>query len=262
MAEEIMTQIQHEGQKPFEQDTENDNSADSSTETNETDQTGSSDQDNKQTDKKDGGTDKDNFDNHPRWKEREDDWTERFNSQEVRHTEELEKLRTEFTGKFDGLKTSAPQEIPSWFGGDEDAWNDFSNWNNQALAKAKEEARTEALSEINSKSEAEENAIKVATDYFTEQVTVLEADKTINPKGEKVDRNKLLKFTMDNDLVDSKGRWNYKAAFIMMRGSVKAVDTTDRKKLASDTTSDNRAETKPPAFMTSEDFSKPGAKPW
>lgn len=264
MTEEIMTQIPTEGQPAFPvKDTENDNSADSSTDKTNIDQTDSSDQDKTQTDNKNGDADKDNLDNHPRWKEREDDWTKRFNDQEVRHTQELEKLRTEFTGKFDGIKTSAPQEIPSWFGGDEQAWKDFTNWNNQALAKAKEEARTEALKDINSKSEAEENAIKVATDYFTEQVGVIEFDKTINPKGEKVDRNKLLKYTMDNDLVDSKGRWNYKAAFIMMRGqSTKANDTTDRKKLASDTTSDNRAETKPPAFMTSEDFSKPGAKPW
>jgi len=261
MTEEIMTQIRAEGQPAFPAtDTENDNSADSSTDTNETDQTGSSDQDNKQTDNKDGGKEDDNFADHPRWKEREADWTNRFNEQEVRHTGELTKLREDFMGKFDGLKTSAPQDIPSWFGGDEESWKDFSNWNNQALAKAKEEARTEALKELQGKTDSEQKAIDTATQYFTDQVTAIESDKIINPQGEKIDRNKLLKFTMDNDLVDSKGRWNYKAAFVMMRKQ--PVDTKDRKKLASDTTSDNRAETKPPAFMTSEDFSKPGAKPW
>ena len=261
MTEEIKTQFPTEGEPAFPaEDKETDNSSDSSTDKTDIDQTDSSDQDNKQTDKKDGDADKDNFADHPRWKERETDWTNRFNEQEVRHTDELTKLREEFMGKFDGLKTSAPQDIPSWFGGDEQSWKDFTAWNNQALAKTKEEARTEALKEIQGKTDLEQKAIDTATQYFVDQVTVLESDKIINPQGEKIDRNKLLKFTMDNDLVDSKGRWNYKAAFIMMRKQ--PIDTKDRKKLASDTTSDNRAETKPPAFMTSEDFSKPGAKPW
>ncbi|MBI4991588.1 hypothetical protein HZB96_05875, partial [Candidatus Gottesmanbacteria bacterium] len=197
MTEEIKTQFKAEGEPVFPaEDTENDNSTDSSTEKNETDQTGSSDQDNKQTDNKDGGKEDDNFADHPRWKEREDDWTKRFNDQELRHADDLTKLREDFTGKIDtAVKTSAPVEIPSWFGGDEQAWKDFTTWNNQALAKTKEEARTEALKELQSKDDVAQKAIDTATQYFVDQVTALESDKTINPQGEKIDRNKLLKFT-------------------------------------------------------------------
>src|SRR3990167_3920191 len=95
MGENIQTQFKSEGQPLHDASTENDNSTDSSTETNETEQTGSSDQDNKQTENKDAGDDT-NFADHPRWKEREGDWTKRFNDQEERHVSELQTLREEF----------------------------------------------------------------------------------------------------------------------------------------------------------------------
>jgi len=43
--------------------------------------TDSSNQDKKETENKDAGDDT-NFADHPRWKEREGDWTKRFNDQE------------------------------------------------------------------------------------------------------------------------------------------------------------------------------------
>ena len=79
-----------------------------------------------------------------------------------------------------------------------------------------------------------------------------------------MDRNKLLKFVLDNDLVDSKGRWNYRAGYQMMAGGTRATagGIAGRKQIASATTSDNSAEQKPQSYMTNVDFSKPGARPW
>ena len=70
---------------------------------------------------------------------------------------------------------------------------------------------------------------------------------------------------MDNDLVDSKGRWNYKAGFLMMKGSSttsKNNTIDEKKKIAGATVTGDKTETKPPQYTTSDDFKKPGARPW
>ena len=271
MTENIGTQFKVEGQPAFPtENTENDNSTDSSTETKtNADQTGSSDQNQNQTDDKSGGAD--NFADHPRWKERETDWTKRFNDQEERHTSELAKIRAEFLGSKGtdeskpAVPSNSPTQVPSWFGGDEQQWKEFSEWNNGLISQAETRGKDAAIKEIESKTKAEQDAIKTATTYFNEQVTAIETDKTLNPKGTKVDRNKLMKFVLDNELVDTKGRWNYRAGFQLMQGSAAASTTktvNEKKQIASATTSENRAETKTPSFMTSEDFKKPANRPW
>ena len=207
---------------------------------------------------------------HPRWKERENDWKGRFNDQEQRHTQELGKLREEFDAKLKGIVPpkvdddieGMTSEIPSWFGGDEKQWAEFQKWNEGLVAKASEKQ----IGEIKAKTEAEQKAIDDATTYLNDQVASIESDKALNPKGEKIDRNKLLKIVLDNELVDTKGRWNYKAGYLLMKGSpatqAKAADTTDRKNLAASTTTEKSAETKAPDYATSEDFQKQGARPW
>ena len=264
MAENTQTQFQQEGQKLFNEDTENDNSAASSAgEKTDTTQTQSQEGDtNPGADNKQDEGDK-NFADHPRWKQREDDWTKRFNDQEKRHVDEIAKLRTDMETFLSGNKKGAVQntEIPSWFGGDEESWAQYQQYMSEKfLAQAEERI----LGKINSKKTEEQKAIDDATTYFEDQISTIESDKTVNPQSEKIDRNKLLKFVLENDLVDSKGRWNYRAGYIMMRGgaSTKTDSTKDKKNLASATTSENRAETKPSAYATSEDFQKPGSRPW
>lgn len=263
---DAMTQFRQEGQPAFNaENKENDNSAASSAgEQTNIDTTGSSDQNKNQTENKGVGTDE-NFASHPRWKERESDWTKRFNDQEVRHTSEIQKLREDFEQRF---KSAPPQaasqtkvQVPSWFGGDEQQWTEFQEWNKSLV----ENAKKAALTEIDSKSKAEQQAIDEASKYMNDEIANLEADKELNPQGQSIDKNKLLKYVLDNELVDTKGRWNYKAAFKMMGadGVFKAKSALqDRKQLANATTSENRAETKPPAFKTSDDFKKPGERPW
>lgn len=266
MTENTTAEFKSEGQKLFENaDSENDNSSSSpEVDQKETsnDQTGSSDQDNKQTDENKNGA-AENLANHPRWKEREDDWKSRYNEQEQRHIAEIGRLREEFMGKLpkDNTLGKGPVEIPPWFGGDEKQWSDFLEFNKTFVSQAK----SEALKEIETKSAAEQKAIADATTYFNDQVGALEADKTLNPQGEKVDRNKLLKFVLDNDLVDSQGRWNYRAGFQMMKVGATTAKTegiAERKKIAGATTSENRSETKQPTFKTSADFKKAGERPW
>lgn len=285
MNEQGMTQFRTEGEPAFPvtpsvENTENDNSASSSEgEQTNTDQTQSQEGDQTPADngqQQDGGADDRGLADHPRWKEREENWTTRFNEQETRHVDEMAKITASIPEKIaealkaagvgaspDGGQTTS-SEIPAWFGGDQEQWDSFSKWNNEQLAAAETRGADKAQTAITAKSEAEQKAITDATEYMTSEVAAIESDKEINPRGEKVDKNALLKFVLDNDLVDSKGRWNYKAGFKLMQGQKTAPAGTskDRKQLAADTTSDNRGEVKPDPVTSSTDFSKPGARPW
>ena len=249
MSEDIQTQP-NEGN-------ENDNSSESSPEEITTDPNQSQEGQNSGADNKGGK----GFADDPRWQERENDWKTRFNDQETRHTTELQRLREDFDVRLEKIGQAAPKnptKIPAWFNGDEDQWAQFNEYNKSLV----DQARSEALKEIESRSAADQKSIDDATKYFVESITSIESDKTLNPQNEKIDRNKLLKFVLDNDLVDSKGRWNYKAGYMMMKGNPTKPNTQDRKKLAGATTSDNQGEEKPSEFATSEDFKKPGARPW
>lgn len=262
MTDNTQTQFKVEGQPVFPMSKENDNSSASSTgeETN-INQTGSSNQDNKGTENKNGGVD--NFADHPRWKERESDWTKRFNEQEERHVKELATFRSEIDEKFktnSNSNQSESVEVPSWFGGDEEAWKGFMTWNEQqVITKAKELA----LKDIESKTKAEQKAIDDATQYFNDEVKSIENDKTLNPQGQEIDRNKLLKFALENDLVNSKGQWNYRAAFKTM-GADKVFKAkqalNERQQIANATISDNGGESGSQNYATSDTFKKD--RPW
>lgn len=261
MGEDTTTDFKTEGQPAFPVKEEGEGTPSESSTENKPNAADPSSGD-KPTDDKGGDA---GFADHPRWKEREADWTKRFNDQETRHVSEIQKLREEVLGsKSQPAKPAGDQtvEVPEWFGGDEKQYKAYLAHQDQLLEKAEERARAKLAEE----STREQTRIDEATKYFEEQLTSLEADKDLNPKAEKIDRNKLLKFVLDNDLVDSKGRWNYRAGFQIMRaqGEKPKVDATkDRKDLAAATTAGSaKGGDKTADVMTSEDFHKPGKRPW
>lgn len=256
-----MTEINNDGaQNQDGSDKENENSSSSSEgEQNNGAEGDSSNQDqNKDGDK---GTKKDEdggFLDHPRWKEREEDWKKRFNDQETRHQADLKAIRDEFGA---ARKDNAGEtKIPSWFGGTQEQWDAYRADRDTEIKAAEERA----VERVKGEKTAEDKAVKEATDYMQSEISAIESDKELNPDGSKVDPNKLLKFVLDNDLVDSKGRWNYRAGFRIMKangGTGAQNNTGDRKKIAGATTSESKAESKPQAFKTSADF-KGNKRPW
>ena len=195
------------------------------------------------------------FHEHPRWKEREESWNKRFNEQETRHQDDLRKIREEFGAKREA--NAEKTEIPSWFGGTQEQWDQFRAHEDQKLKDAEERAIQRIKGEKEQMSKLEQEA----TDFFRSELAAIEADKDLNPDGAKIDPNKLLKIAVDNDLVDSKSRWNYRAAFRIYKAQSPApVDTKRRKELAGATTSEAKAETTPKPFKTSNDFKV--KRPW
>lgn len=252
MADETMADIEQEGKIDLAPESENEDSESSPDETNEADDAGASDQ----LDKKEDDPDKDKpFHEHPRWKERESEWDKRFNEQEARHQEDLKKMREEFG---QARKDNAGEvKIPSWFGGTQEQWDAYRA-DRDAEIKAAEERAYERVSSAKS---AEQKAVEEATAYMQSEVTSIESDKTLNPEGKKVDPNKLLKIVMDNDLIDSKGRWNYRAGFkLMNQAGSPAPKSGNKKTIAGATTSESKGESKPVPYKTSNDFKK--NRPW
>lgn len=267
------------------EDKENEDSSDSSSEENDTDQTLSSEEDKDQTDKDttddkdDDSGDEDDSDkdtkkgkdrgyaDDPRWQEREKDWKDRFNNQEQRHTDEIGKLRTD----FEGLKPKEPEhpkstKVPSYWEGDEESYRVFEADLDERISKAKDAGRDEVLKTLSEKTDAEQKTIQEATDYMNSEISDIEAENGV--KMTDSDKNKLLKTVMDEELVDTKGRWNYKAGFKILKSqskkpiAKKTDDKEDRKKLADATNSDKKSETKKSDVTTSDDFKNPQNRPW
>lgn len=253
MNESISAQFRSEGQPAFPTEPEKDNSAAPPAEETTVEPAPSS----QEPDKVETQPPEKPFNEHPRWQEREKEWDKRFNTQEERHQEDLKKLREEFGDKRQ--ENAEQTKIPSWFGGDQEQWDAYRKDRDTEIAAAEERA----LKRLTAESSAEEKAIQDATDYFKTALTEIESDKELNPNGLKVDPNKLLKIVMDRDLIDSKGRWNYKAGFEIYKaqsGSTK--NTEEKKKLAAASSSDGKGDPKPSAFKTAADFKQPGARPW
>lgn len=267
-----MADTPQEGEITFTTEVDADNTAtDSPPETNETEETPSAeggDDDNTQQDDDDGeGTDDAGnvdeqvpFHEHPRWKQRESEWESRFNNQEARHQEDMKKLREEFSGnKPTGKPESKP--IPSWFGGTQEQWDAYQ----ADLQEQFKEVEEKAFERFQGSKTEEQKAVEEATKYMKSELTAIEADPTLNPSGKKVDPNKLLKVVMDNELIDSKGRWNYRAGMKILnsqnpQAKRPAKPTQDKKKLAGATTSEPTGETQPKNFKTSKDFQQ--NRPW
>jgi hypothetical protein len=252
MADEIMADVEQEGKIDLKPETENDNSELSPDEKNEADDAGASDQ----LDKKEDDPDKDKpFHQHPRWKERETEWDRRYNEQETRHQDDLKKMREEFgTAKKDN---AGEVKIPSWFGGNQEQFDAYRADRDAEIKTAAEWM----MNREKSAKLAEQKAVDDATAYMQGEVTSIEGDKKLNPDGKKIDPNKLLKIVMENDLIDSKGRWNYRAGFkIMEQASTTSPKNGDKKFIAGATTSEARGESKLAGFKTSNDFKK--NRPW
>ncbi len=130
------------------------------------------------------------------------------------------------------------------------------------MDKQLQAAEERAFKRFQDQTGAQDKLVQEATEYMQAEVKAIESDKELNPTGAKIDPNKLLKFVLDNDLVDSKGRWNYRAGFRIMGAQAASAKANagDRKDIAGATTSEPKPESKPAAFKTSEDFKV--NRPW
>lgn len=175
-------------------------------------------------------------------------------------------IRAEFGEKRqDNAEAS---KIPGWFGGNQAQWDEYRAWNEGQLKAAETRAIEGVITRATQQTEQESKAVKDATDFLHTEIAAITADKTLNPSGKPVDANALFKIVYDNQLVDTQGRWNYRAGMKLMSSHPVATHTPkagdkDRKALAAATVgadSGGAAAAGKKDYKTSDDFKH--KKPW
>lgn len=186
---------------------------------------------------------------------------------EEKFTGSIATIREEFGEKR--KQNAEATKIPPWFGGSQAQWDQYREWFDGQLKQAETRAIDGTIEKANTISSAEKKAVDEATDYLKSELVAITADKALNPTGKAIDPNKLLKTVMDNDLVDSRGRWNYRAGMRLMNSHSTAVHANDKggkekKDLAAATLDGagaaDGAAGKPKQFKTPADFKK--KRPW
>lgn len=225
-----------------------------------------------------GHDDKDHgFADHPAWQRREQEWNDRFAEQEERHKREMDERFAQFKeelGAGAANKNVAPTKAPSWFGGTQEQWDEFTAYQTQQLTEAEKRAEENAYKRIHGETAAEQKAIEEATSFLNAEVAAIERDKELNPTGQKLseqEKQELLEYVLKHDLVDSRQRWNYRAGRKLMLAEKARNDASaqaqqagqrfDRKRAAAAVGADRRSETKQ-ENVASEDSFKGKDRPW
>ena len=182
------------------------------------------------------------FDEHPRWKARE---------------EELKGLR-EFRERAEPLleRLENPPEqntnIPSWFttlyGANEEAWNQYKEYDSSRQKQIKEELR----------SEFEKEQAKRTTEQKRQDEWVETELKSLEAEGFKFNKNELMKVALDYLPTDQDGNISLKKAYDILNISKthpqpnKVVE--DKKKVADQTIKKSLNESDKKDYKTSADF--------
>lgn len=164
-------------------------------------------------------------------------------------------------------KNAADTQIPAWFGGNQAQWDEYRTWLDGRLTQIEESAIGKTFEKATAQASEAQKRVDEATEYFRGELAAITADKEMNPSGKAIDPNKLLKIVLDNDLVDSQGRWNYRAGMRLYNSHPTAAHAPKPgdKKLA-DATMDgagaggSKVEPQAKTFKTAKDFAK--KRPW
>lgn len=185
------------------------------------------------------------------------------------------KLREELKGNTAAIreeigkqrdKNAAETKIPTWFGGNQVQWDEYRGWLDGRLEQIEESAVGKTFERATAQATEAQKRVDDATEYFRGELAIITADKELNPSGKSIDPDKLLKVVLENDLVDSQGRWNYRAGLRFMNShpnSSHAPKPGDKNLAAvtmDGTGSGKGIEQTPKNFKTAKDFSK--KRPW
>lgn len=160
------------------------------------------------------------FHEHPRWKEREKDWNDKFDALKREMSEasakEIQELKAQIATRKEENAELTEADIPDWFNGDLETYKKFDAHQTSRMQKmvsaAAKAAEENAVNRIKGESERETKAVQEATAWLESEISRLQDDPNLNPSGEPINRAELFAIAQENDLIDSKGRWNYQAA--------------------------------------------------
>lgn len=235
--------IRHEGQPAFPSEPEKETPASSPEDIKPTETDPSAPGANKEPDKQVP------FHEHPRWKQREQEWNQRLEDMQRDYEDKLNQ-------KFAEVKPHEDPTIPNWFGGDKQQWQDFQTYL-ESMSDQKAAAKVE---EYKKAQEAETAKVKAANDYIEGEIDRLKAD------GKDFDRNELLKVVNDYRPVNEQGYWDFDKAYDILEMKRKAnapvqPDPAIRKQAGAIEKTSTKTDPGKKDYMTNEDFRR-GGRPW
>lgn len=181
------------------------------------------------------GEKKKGFHEHPAWIEREQKWEQRMKDQEKTFNEKYATLESKIAERQEAHSELTDADVPDWFNGDLDTYKKYYAHQTKLMedkaTKIAEKLVEGKFKSMQEASEKQTKAVQEATDYFRSEVDRIEKDATLNPDGAKIDRQRLLEIAQEEDLIDSKGRWNWKAAFRVYKATETKTETDPKQNL-------------------------------
>lgn len=231
---------------------ETENSAESSPETNQMEQSPSSQG---EEDKSLNTENEDNlpFHKHPRFKAliEEKNKLQSTVSELMSVKEEIERLKT----AQPTANQSARQPIPQWFsalyGENENAWSAYQTHSSEERRQMK----AELIKELKSEQQRESQETQKWNGWIEEQLTSLKED------GKQFDRNEFLKFMSDYSPVDKSGNYDFKKGFELYelkKQSESVLKNQGRKIIAAATSSKPGTAPKSKDYVTPKDLRAKG----
>lgn len=189
----------------------------------------------------------DRFDKHPRWQEMLQERNS-FREKAQEFESRLNQIQPIVEEYQKSLRQNEP-EIPIWFNGDATQWRAF---NDEYIEKRIAQVEQNTIKRIEEKNNLERKRAQEAQEWIEGGLKALESEF-----GE-VDRNRILKTALDEDIVDSKGRYNLRAAYFIVKASesnaaAASKETSIRKKVIS-SSHDVGTEPKSREYRVSDDF--------
>lgn len=180
------------------------------------------------------------FHEHPRWKQREKDWEDRYHALEDTYNAKFQELEQKVQPKND--------EIPKWFstlyGQNLEAWNEYSKYESSMRANIK----AEALAEVKKESDKQVAETKRWNSWVEKSIQDLEEE------GLEFDKNELMKIAMDYQPSDAEGNISFRKAYeilVKFKGEDKPKSAAKRE-LAATTVSRSQEGSKQ-TFLTPKD---------
>ena len=185
-------------------------------------------------------------------------WIEMYEkAKEVDELKQKTMTLEEKLAKYEQMKSDEPVKVPEsfkrLFGDDEEV---YKIWKSEQDDREKS-LRADILREINESKqhevEVQEKEEKEWGEYFDAEIVSLKDD------GFQFDEEKLTKFVLDNEIVDSRGVYDLKKGLLKMMNTTKANPA--RKAIADMTGGGNSVDADKKEYATSDDF-KGGNRPW
>lgn len=186
------------------------------------------------------------FHQHPRWKAREQEWQEKFETMKRTYDEELGKVKQ----SIDSFKPQTAEAIPEWYkyyyGEDAKGYELYKQFHNSE----KERIKQEALEEIRKAELQEQETTQKWNNWIEDQI------KSLEDNGKKFDRNKLLKQMEDYPIYGKDGLYDFNKSYELYEKFNPSNDSSKseaRKEIANNTTSGSKGEPKQRDYVTARE---------